>query len=180
MDPVTGIGLAAGIFQLLQCAESLVKTLTLLRQSADGVLKENSEIETTLSELTNLMNQLSCSDELTTSDNAKLKPICDMSTEVVKELLALLSGLKVTDVKKKWVVVKKTLKLMLKENDKKRLLDRLSYLQGQLTLHMHADTMRRIERMDKKLDIIVSTSCVEEVTSGVGSVVLCDTVVEVS
>lgn len=170
MDPASGLGLAASVCQLLQCAEKLVKTTGRLRESANGVLGENHEIETTVTDLVELVTRL----PLILSQSAagenqgeKLRSICKMSTDVAEELLDMLGTMKVADPSKRWVVARKALRSMLREGDKQRLLERLGKLQTQLTLHMQGDLVASFRRMDKKLDAIVSATCVAEIATSV-------------
>jgi hypothetical protein len=162
MDPVSGFGLAASVYQLLQCAEKLIQTTSRLRQSADGVLGENHEIEMTATDLVDLVGRLPSIMSRSTageSQSEALRSICNMSTDVAGELLTLLGTMKVADTTKRWDVARKAFRSMLKDSDKKRLLERLGSLRTQLTFHMHGDLVASVRRMDKKLDAIVSVTC---------------------
>src|ERR1700712_3244536 len=94
MDALTALGLAANVIQFVDFAASILSKGNTIRKSADGALKENTQLRSISSRMQTLTADLerSIHNPFTQNDQA-LKAICSSCFEIATELNLKLSTL---------------------------------------------------------------------------------------
>ncbi|KAH7055668.1 hypothetical protein B0J12DRAFT_717839 [Macrophomina phaseolina] len=89
MDPASAIGLAAGIVQLTSFAGDLLSKAREIRNSADGALVENQELEAIATGLQQLSQGLSAGNRYLTRAEKQLTEMCNGCQDAAKDLLGV-------------------------------------------------------------------------------------------
>ncbi|GAB1309968.1 hypothetical protein MFIFM68171_00178 [Madurella fahalii] len=134
MEPLTGFGLAVGIFQVLDHTGKLIKTARRIGQSADGTIQEAREIETIASDLRQGVDQILTASR--TESDQTFKELCESTREVATDLLTLLDSFRVPVGKSgKLMILRKSIRSAWSESDVNKLQARLDQLRKQLEFH---------------------------------------------
>jgi hypothetical protein len=109
LDPLTAIGLVGNIVQFVDFGCKIVSKTTETYRSADGLLKENADLELVTNDLISINTILTTSSAVATADPA-LDKLCTGCIEVSTELLAALAKVKAGKDPTKWRSVRKALR----------------------------------------------------------------------
>jgi hypothetical protein len=142
-DPLTAIGLVGNIVQFIDFGCKIVSKTTETYKSADGVLKENADLEIVTNDLISINTILTTSSAATSADPA-LENLCLGCVEVSTELLAALAKVKAGKDPTKWRSVRKALRSVWSK-------DKISSLEARLGGF----------RDEVNLRIVVSLRCVD-------------------
>ncbi|KAF8847365.1 hypothetical protein BDZ45DRAFT_637097, partial [Acephala macrosclerotiorum] len=136
MDPLTALGLASNVIQLISFTSDLVSKSRKIYKSADRGLVENLELETIARSLRDLRNDLSLpsADENTplSKTDHQILEICESCAEVSRELFDVIQGLKVQGDHKRWSSFREALNSVWKEEAIEKLAKRLERYRSQL------------------------------------------------
>jgi hypothetical protein len=135
MDPITIVGLASGIAQLVDFGGKVLSKSLELYGSGKGALDENIDIETTCSDLVKLNTQL---DQF--SQDPGLGALCKASSDVANSLLKVLAKVKVNGRKQRWESFQKAVKSIWKKEEIQGLEKRLSMLRDETNLRITINT----------------------------------------
>lgn len=137
MEPFS---LAVGIFQVLDHAGKLIKTVRRISQSVDGAIQENREIETVAADLRQGVDQI-LEASRTEKDKKTFNQLCESTREVATDLLALLDSFRVPAGKSgKLMILRKSIRSAWSEGEVNKLQIRLDQLRKQLEFHSICDT----------------------------------------
>lgn len=151
MDPLTALGLASNIIQLISFTSDLVSKGREIYKSADGALIEHMELETIAKSLQDLSADLPAQakrGKSLTRTEKQLRGICEGCNEVSGELIEAIQRLKATGNHKRWNSFRQALNSVWKENQ----IDALS---------------KRLEKYRNQLDTTLLVSLREQVQSDV-------------
>jgi hypothetical protein len=109
LEPLTAISLVANIVQFIDFACKIVSEATEAYKSANGLSKENCDIETVTNDLVIISKSLTASNAATSADPA-LDNLCVGCVAVSQELLSALAKLKAGKDSAKWRSVRKALR----------------------------------------------------------------------
>lgn len=145
MDPLTTLGVAANVIQLVQFAGKLISESQEAYDSLDGTSHRNTHLEAMALNLQTLLAQLSkeptepasilpsrAESSARTSAEENLKQLVTDSKEIAKQLLMTLQNLKVQVGNRRWRSVKQALTSAWKQKDIAELQTRLSDIRQQI------------------------------------------------
>lgn len=130
IDPLTALGLASNIVQLITFTSDLVSKSREYYHSVDGRLLDKLELEAITSTLQNLSSDLivpTSEKSQVTQTERQLKELCTGCKQVTRELLALIGSLKSDGSRSRWKSFRQALRSMWQEekiNDLEKRLDR--------------------------------------------------------
>ncbi len=135
MDPLTALGLASNVIQLISFTNDLISKSRQIYRSANGELVEHLELETIAKSLQDLSSdiptELRGMKSLTRTEK-QLRDICTGCKQVSKELIDVIDGLKATGEHKKWNSFRQALNSVWKEDTINALSKRLERYRSQL------------------------------------------------
>jgi hypothetical protein len=135
MDPLTALGLASNIIQLISFTSDLVSKSREIYKSADGALVEHLELETIAKSLkdlsTDLPDELKRQKSLTNLEK-QLRDLCEKCNEVSIELIEATNRLRATGHNKKWNSFRQALNSVWNDDKINALSKRLENYRSQL------------------------------------------------
>lgn len=134
MDPTSAIGLAASIVQLTCFAGDLLSKTREIKDSADGALVENQELEAVTSSLQELSRDLSAGSRNLTKADKQLKALCDGCQSATDDLLDVVQKLRTSSSHKGWESFRQAVLTVWKEKQVRSLTERLERYRGQINL----------------------------------------------
>lgn len=152
MDPLTVLGLASNIVQLVTFTSDLISKGNEIYKSADGVLIENLELESITTTLQKLASDLVVPDRHSrrpTKTETQLQELCNGCKDVSGQLLNVIQGLKAKELRAKWSSFRQALNSVLKDNEIRVLEVRLERYRRQIdttllvALREHAHELSR-------------------------------------
>jgi hypothetical protein len=123
MDPITALGVAGNVLQIVQVAGSIVSKAYRIYKSSDGALVENLDVEAAASGLRGLTWRLDLSLRGETStclaeNEQLLSEVCWKCMETSNELIGLLEELKIrTTGPRRWASLRKALESIWVKKD---------------------------------------------------------------
>jgi hypothetical protein len=141
LDPLAALSLASSAIQLVDFAGKIISKGKLLYKSADGVIRDNDEIERAtlrLNEICINLKNLMPPESGLSSDDVRLFKICTECSEVSGEMLSSLEKLKVPERTKHrgFESFRKGLKTVLSSTRTETLSRRLESLRAELDTHV--------------------------------------------
>ena len=140
MDPVTALGLASNVIQVVEFSIQLVsKSVEIYK---DGSLAENVDAEEVTQSLKGLNGKLQrsvqdsrCDESLSEADQS-LMELCENCERTANELLTTFDRVKVTGKHRKWKSARQALKSILKKDDLELLERRLGTYRSEINLNV--------------------------------------------
>ena len=138
MDPLSALGLASNIIQLVQFAGKLISESQEAYESIDGASRRNADVEGIANDLLSLHAQLLRDASSQTAGakpsaaQAQLQSLAKESTQVAEKLIVVLQGLKGSGRNRKWRSVRHAIASSWKQSDITALQTRLSDIRQQL------------------------------------------------
>ena len=145
MDPLSALGLASNIVQLVQFVGAVISDSHEVCSSADGALQRNSMLEEVAQNLAEMNSELMRSQRSMSSwfmslspAERQLKNLCEECDVVSRELLAKLDTLKVRSRSryKRWDSFRQALKSMWNEGELRALEKRLEGIRTRLDTNL--------------------------------------------
>jgi hypothetical protein len=143
MDPLTALGLASNIIQVVDFSTKLVSKGYNIYKSADGSLAENVDAEAITRNLTMLTTKLRHSFKIgqegngnLSDDDQSLTRLCEKCTQIADELLHKLDQAKVTGRHRKWKSARQALKSVTSKSDLEQFAITLQLYRSEITLHI--------------------------------------------
>ncbi|CZR58778.1 uncharacterized protein PAC_08670 [Phialocephala subalpina] len=156
MDPLTVLGLASNIVQLVTFTSDLVSRGNEIYKSADGVLIENLELESITTTLQKLASYLVVPDrhsQRPTKTETQLQELCNGCKDVSGRLLNVIQGLKAKEPHAKWNSFHQALNSVWKENDIRALESRLERYRRQIDTTLLVSLRECVQELsDRELD----------------------------
>jgi len=148
MDPLTALGFASNIIQLITFTSDLVSKGREIYKSADGQLLESQELDTVAKSLQDLCTNLPAQlrKKSLSKTESQLRSLCEDCNKAAAQLIDAIRGLKVTGSNKKWASFRQALNSVWKEDE----IDALS---------------KRLERYRSQLDTTLLISLREEINA---------------
>jgi hypothetical protein len=141
LDPFSALGLASNIVQFIDFGSKLLSTGRELRNSADGVLEANIELEVITKDLVSIDEQLMRSSgllTLRTEGERALQTLAASCRKDAERLLSILDKFKVSSPSSKWKSLGKGIRILWKKDEVDELLARLDRARSQLNTHLLA------------------------------------------
>jgi N-terminal domain on NACHT_NTPase and P-loop NTPases len=135
MDPVSAIGLASAIISFIDFAQQIVTGVDEIYSSTTGATKENTHIETIISDLDDAAGDLTEISSKTKHGKA-LNALASQCKKVSEDLLQLLNTLTVSGERTTWKVLKITIRNARKEGKVAKTLARLREYRSQILLQL--------------------------------------------
>lgn len=141
MDPLTALGLASNIIQVVDFSIKLVSKGYNIYRSADGSLAENVDAEANTRNLTMLITKLrrkigqEGNGNLSDNDQSLIR-LYEKCTQIADELLHKLDQAKVTGRHRKWKSARQALKSVTGKSDLERFANTLQLYRSEITLHI--------------------------------------------
>jgi hypothetical protein len=135
LDPLTALGLASNIVQLITFASGLVAKGRDIYQSTDGTLVEHLELEAITKSLEDLSLEVALPDTVSpnlTKVERQLQQLCDGCRKATKELLDVIQKLKAQGPHKRWASFRQALNSIWKEDEIQGLSVRLERYRRQI------------------------------------------------
>jgi hypothetical protein len=145
LDPLTAIGLAGNIVQFVDFSFKIVSKASEIKQSADGVLTENLDLEIVTRDLVAINARLKESLQnpsvtvSLTQEQGRLDDLRERCTEVADELLDALNKLKAKGSKGRWKSLRHALKSVWDRDKIIQIQSRLTCFKGELELRILVD-----------------------------------------
>ena len=145
MDPLSALGLASNIVQLVQFVGTVISDSHEVYSSTDGALQRNSMLEEVAQNLAEMNSELMRSQRSMSSwfmslspAERQLKNLCEECDVVSRELLAKLDTLKVRSRSryKRWDSFRQALKSMWNEGELRALEKRLEHIRTRLDTNL--------------------------------------------
>lgn len=142
VDPITALGLASNILQVIEFGSKFVSTAWAIRKSGIGAragLANFTEAEKIRTDLEVVLEKLRPNGEATDADRASEQSIERLASEcatVAEQLLQKLREIFPEDIYRKREIVKATFKSIWQEEDIKSLRTSLADFRNQLVLHL--------------------------------------------
>lgn len=142
MDPLTALGLASNVIQIVDVSTRIVSKGQSIYKSADGTLAENVDAEAVATDLnllnTKLQHSLEASKctELLSHDDKSLMVLCGKCSALSNELLWKLNKLKVTGKHRKWKSARQALKSVAGKDDVQRFANRLAVYREEINFNI--------------------------------------------
>ena len=140
LDPLTALGFASNLVQLVEMSIKLVSKTRSIYESANGTLVENSELETIAKDLAQLTDQTAAnsskvsvvSSEGTGAFEAAFEDLSRSCGQVAGELLIVLQKVKVEGKHRAWKSFRQALKSVWTKEQIDSIARRLTNLRAQL------------------------------------------------
>ena len=141
LDPLTAIGLAGNIVQLVDFCTKVVSKANRIYRSADGSLAENFDAETVSRDLLYLTARIEAGSRpsLASDEEHALEDLCTGCNDVAQELLAVLGSLRSGNKLGRWKSFKQALKNVWSKDRIEVLQTRLAGFREELDLHVLID-----------------------------------------
>jgi hypothetical protein len=136
LDPLTALGLAGNIVQLVDFSSKIVGKARDIYKSADGSLPENLDAETVAQSLRVLYSNIA--PQLVSPSSVQeetLNELCIGCDNIAKELLQALGRLKIQGKKTKWKSMRQALKSVSSKEELDVISKRLANYREQLNLN---------------------------------------------
>jgi hypothetical protein len=150
LDPLTALGLASNIVQLIQFTSDLVAKGRDIHQSTDGALVENLELEAITKSLRELSvevaSPVSEGSHLTKVEE-QLQQLCEGCQNVADELLDVIQKLKIQGLHKRWTSFRQALTSVWKEDEIQALSIRLERYRRQIDTTLLLSLREKIKSM---------------------------------
>lgn len=144
MDPVSALGVASGVVQLVEFAQSLLRGTYDIYRSASGSSAANVDLQTITTSLNTLNHDLrlslgraASSKELSNSD-LELQTLCKDCNATADQLISALEKLKAQKTHNFWNSFGRALLTVWSKKDVEALQKRLDTYRQQITLHITA------------------------------------------
>jgi hypothetical protein len=143
LDPLSALSVAASAVQFIDFASKIVSKAKNIHGSAEGALRENTETETVTIRLQEMADQLENLDLSSTThgldDNERrLGEICSECSQITKQLVKRLGGLKVPREthNRKWKSFRQALKSVWSKREIDDMATKLDGLRSELDTHI--------------------------------------------
>jgi len=143
MDPLTALGLASNVIQVVDFSARLVSKGYKIYKSADGSLVENADAEAVTNSLNVLTAKLqhSFNDGQKTpgqlsQDDQSLMDLCEKCTNVADQLLGKFDRVKITGRYRKWKSARQALKSVTSKGDLEQIANTLEMYRSEIHLHI--------------------------------------------
>ena len=161
MDPVTAIGLATNVVQLVEISWRVVsKSNEIYRH---GTLLENRDTATVTADLQNVnervlefLREAEKDQDLTEEDEA-LRRLCESSNQIATDLIKRLKTIKTGDGYQTWKSIRSALKSVWTKAELDRTALRLQAYRSQLNTRVLVSLREKIDRVDQNTKSIVSS-----------------------
>jgi len=153
MDPVSSIGLASSLVQLITFTTSVINHSRKMYHSASGSLVENDELAMVAltCELQNKrISALFSNPGPQTETTKHLLELCDDMQNISQDLLSVIKSLKVSGDNRRWESFRQALRSVKKEQDINDLVRRLDRYRQQVDTILLLDLQERLETPDQK------------------------------
>ncbi|KUJ12838.1 uncharacterized protein LY89DRAFT_699451 [Mollisia scopiformis] len=147
MDPLTALGLASNIIQLIQFTSDLVSKGREIYNSADGSLVENLELETIAQSLQNLSIDILPSHSSRT--DKQLVDLCKKCNEISQELVKAITAVKANGPDKKWDSFRQALSSVWNQKAIDALSARMERYRSQLDTTLLVSLREKLESEDR-------------------------------
>ena len=141
-DPLTALGAASSVVQLIAFSSQLISRGNQIHKSIDGSISENIVLEAVTTDLSNLhlrLEQSLTSGLGSTSfrqNNKALAELISGSSDLAKELLAKLEAVKVRGRHRKWKSARQALRSVWSQSDIDAIALRLQMYRQELEIHI--------------------------------------------
>ena len=142
MDPLTALGVASNVIQIVDFSTRLVSKSQKIYKSGDGTLAENVDTETVAKDLRLLNSKLEVSFNASKSsgvinqDDQSLLHLCEKCHVLSDELLLKLEKLKVIGKHRKWKSARQALKSVCGKGDIEQFGSRLVVYRDEINLNI--------------------------------------------
>jgi hypothetical protein len=156
MDPLTALGLASNIIQLITFASDLVSKGCEIYKSSEGVLVENLELETITTTLQELSKSVQRPDRSSprsqrlTKTERKLHELCHDCSGVSEQLLSVIRKLKAEGPVLRWDSFRQALNSVWKEKEIAALETRLERYRRQLDTTLLISLREHVQELSAK------------------------------
>lgn len=155
MDPLSALGLASNVVQLVSFSSSLITGTLELYTSVDGAKKVNRELEVLTEDLTHICAKSTDPQNKIFGRNASDSEIALVTLfrschDLGQELLQVLQSLKVKDPRHKWTTFRQALRSAWKESKIHEYEKRLGQYRSQITTHL-ITILRYFETLAKEV-----------------------------
>ncbi|KAF2190486.1 hypothetical protein K469DRAFT_746970 [Zopfia rhizophila CBS 207.26] len=182
MDPVTSLGVAAGVIQLVQFVTKLLSTTSAIQRAGSSTLPVFLDLESITKKLGSLSEQLSEDIRKTydleragldlSSNDKDLQQLCSECSALSQKILTALQSAKKSKSNGKWSSFYKALKSVWAESEIEYLNKRLQGFREQIILHIvvslrqrdniaicqQSRMMETVEQIDKQMQTITRKS----------------------
>jgi hypothetical protein len=151
MDPLTALGLASNIIQLISFTSDLIGKGREIYRSVEGATIENVELETitkSFQDLTTRFPSQLKEDDLSGTDK-QLRELCEACNAISVELIQVIQGLKYAGEGVKWKSFRQALKSVWKEDAIDGLSRRLERYRSQLDTTLLISLREELQSQDK-------------------------------
>jgi len=150
MDPVSALGLASSVLQVINFTGGLISRTRQLYQAASGSLVENDELEAVVRTLQSHSRRIAMQLGGQTGKSQAEKDIvslCEGVRELCAQLISAVEGLKVATNNRaaRWETFRQALRSVWKESEISNLMDRLERYRNQLDSILLANIKDRLE-----------------------------------
>lgn len=143
MDPLTPLGLATNVIQVVDFSTRLVSKGYKIYKSADGSLAEDVDAEAVTNSLnrltTNLRRSFKNRQKTTgklSDDDQSLISLCEKCTNIADELLGKFHRVKVTGKYRGWKSARQALKSVSSKSELEQLASTLDIYRSEINLHI--------------------------------------------
>jgi hypothetical protein len=142
LDPLSALSVAASAIQFIDFSSKIVSKRRHIYKSADGILREDAEVENVVTQLQALTSKL---EDLTPTSGVRLDPdqlrlqqICKECSKVSKDLILFLGQLKVSTgtAHRGWDSLRTALKSAWSKEKVDAMVKRLEVLRAELDTHV--------------------------------------------
>lgn len=156
MDPLTALGLASNIIQVISFTSNLISKGREIYKSADGKLVQNLELEAITRNLQDLSGHLSFPPnrrkDLSDTDK-ELQDLCKGCAKVSAQLIEVTQGLTVQGDHRKWNSFRQALNSVWKEDTIEELSKRLERYRSQIDTMLLVSLREQIQHGETKAPI---------------------------
>jgi hypothetical protein len=156
MDPLTALGLASNIIQIISFTSDLISNSREIYKSADGKLVQNLELEAITRNLYDLSSHLSFPrqrrKDLSDTDK-ELQELCKGCTRVSAQLIKVIQGLTVQGNHRKWGSFRQALNSVWEKDKIEELSKRLERYRSQIDTMLLVSLREQIQHGETKASI---------------------------
>lgn len=136
MDPLSAVGLASGIIQLIDFAWRITSGSIEIYNSASGTTKENADIGNVIEDLIDLSDELDTEGPGNSKHERALKRLAANCVSLSEELLEILQKLKASEKNPKWSALVAKWNSMRKKDDIASIEERLGEYRSQILMRL--------------------------------------------
>lgn len=147
MDPISAIGFASSVVQLITFTSDLLSKAGEIHSSTDGALIENLELEAITESLQVLNQDVTSGARSLTRADKQLKELCDGCQKVTKDLLQIIRSLKGSSSHVRWNSFRQAVLTVRKEKEVQALCNRLERYRRQIDTTLLFTLRESIQRV---------------------------------